>query len=307
MSHFSVLVIGDRVDEKLAPYDENLEMPEYDTPCSCRGQKARHATAIQAAQETLQSLGEPVAEDPVEELRTYSHSHATDEAWEKYRELAGKLMAVHSGKDAPDPNCEDCHGSGVAKSTHNPKSKWDWYEAGGRFHGKFVLKNGCSTEVIAGKGEVRAGGPSWGWKAKDIATAILEKRVSQAKFGEIDWDKAQRVSEESLVELNNLWDWVEGKITDEDAEKKHVFPFYKKSYYLDRYGTREENIRRDGLFGTYAVVTEQGEWIGQGDMGWWGMSTETHDDATRWANEFWDRFLKNLSPDTLLTVVDCHI
>ena len=29
MSHFAVLVIGDDIEEQLAKYDENLEMPRY--------------------------------------------------------------------------------------------------------------------------------------------------------------------------------------------------------------------------------------------------------------------------------------
>lgn len=29
MSHFVVMVIGDNPEQQLAPYDENLEVPEY--------------------------------------------------------------------------------------------------------------------------------------------------------------------------------------------------------------------------------------------------------------------------------------
>lgn len=40
--------------------------------------------------------------------------------------------------DAPDPECYDCHGEGVVDSTYNPKSKWDWYQIGGRWSGLFA-------------------------------------------------------------------------------------------------------------------------------------------------------------------------
>ena len=42
-------------------------------------------------------------------------------------------------------------------------------------------------------------------------------------------------------------------------------------------------------------------------MGWWAMSNETNDEAVDWDLNFFDRFIKNLSEDTLITVVDCHI
>jgi hypothetical protein len=42
-------------------------------------------------------------------------------------------------------------------------------------------------------------------------------------------------------------------------------------------------------------------------MGWWAMSSETNDEAVDWEMNFFDRFIKDLPEDTLLTVVDCHI
>ena len=63
----------------------------------------------------------------------------------------------------------------------------------------------------------------------------------------------------------------------------------------------------DGVFFTYAVITEDGTWHGMGEMGWWAQSSETEEERDEWIKTYWDRFIKGLSGDTLLTVVDCHI
>ncbi len=54
----------------------------------------------------------------------------------------------------------------------------------------------------------------------------------------------------------------------------------------------------------FAFVTVHGEWIQQGKMGWWGMSTD--DDEFRYNND-WKRQLKVTGPDVKVTLVDCHI
>jgi hypothetical protein len=44
-------------------------------------------------------------------------------------------LAAHPGKDSPASDCDSCGGTGKAKSTYNPKSKWDWWVIGGRYDG----------------------------------------------------------------------------------------------------------------------------------------------------------------------------
>ena len=57
---------------------------------------------------------------------------------------------------------------------------------------------------------------------------------------------------------------------------------------------------------TYAVVKD-GEWFEKGKMGWWGLSSETEEEVERWDKEFYNRFLKDLSNDILISIFDCHI
>ena len=54
-----------------------------------------------------------------------------------------------------------------------------------------------------------------------------------------------------------------------------------------------------------ACITPDGEWHEVGEMGWWGISSETKEEVKEWAASFAGRFLNN--PDHVITVVDCHI
>ena len=337
MSHYTVLVIGDNIEDKLAPYDENTQVEPYPETCYCVGRKAKNRAWDRALAEMVEKY--PIVNDilakqkldhankkaeaetdPDEKalLRFNLFGHVPDllgafgefcrgiskdggpDHWKEKVELSDKYFAEDHDKNKSDPKCEECHGNGVVLSTYNPDSQWDWYQIGGRWFGQFVLNEGVTRDG-------RVDDPAWGLSKEEIAEAIKSNRADQAKFGDINWEKTGKLSPESIREANGLWDWIEGKLTDEEARLGHIFTMYKKEYYLERYGTREEYIRREGLFATYAVVTEDGKWVGQGKMGWWGMGSDSHEDAKNWQNGFYEHFLKDLKPDTLLTVVDCHI
>lgn len=59
-------------------------------------------------------------------------------------------------------------------------------------------------------------------------------------------------------------------------------------------------------FHTYAVVKD-GEWEEVGAMGWFGIGTETEEEAAEWARGFRERFIEGCDPDLIATIVDCHI
>jgi hypothetical protein len=63
----------------------------------------------------------------------------------------------------------------------------------------------------------------------------------------------------------------------------------------------------DNVFFTYAVITEDGEWHEMGKKGWWGYCSVTDEEKNSWIKSYWDRFMEELSGDTLLTIVDCQI
>lgn len=55
----------------------------------------------------------------------------------------------------------------------------------------------------------------------------------------------------------------------------------------------------------FCFVTEDGEWIEKGEMGWFGVSfDEIPEDS--WKTQF-SNYIKELDPDCLVTVIDFHI
>ena len=224
MSHFVVyaLVDGDAdvehtVEQLLAPYWEEKEVDPYDEPCYCVGLKKSKAwhdnpelngDAIKKIRDVNEALPE-VKE--FRELRWKELRTKEDRAREKYlgnlvdalwREASADLFAARKALEdtvsGPEEDCDECKGSGVVYSTYNQKSKWDWYQIGGRFlshwgdylHVKDVLEPSPNRTVeekipfaiVTPDGEWHEKG-SMGWWAcvsdekeewPEIATKILE-------------------------------------------------------------------------------------------------------------------------------------
>lgn len=55
----------------------------------------------------------------------------------------------------------------------------------------------------------------------------------------------------------------------------------------------------------YSLLTEEGEWLSRGEMGWWGVSIDDVGDET-WEEKYLS-IIRDLPDDTLITVFDCHI
>ena len=138
MSHFSTLVIvksGDYnrsayrgvIEGLLAPYNENLEVPEYYEPCSCR-RWAVNSAAYEYADRVVATV-EYIRELP-------DNSKEQNNFWQQRRETVQDRIAYDPryGTDWANPECVDCNGTGQRATNYNPKSKWDWFcIADGRF------------------------------------------------------------------------------------------------------------------------------------------------------------------------------
>lgn len=155
-------------------------------------------------------------------------------------------------------------------TTYNPDSKWDWYEVGGRFRDFLKLRNGEITD--------------------------------SAPIKELDFSSDKDVYQRAL----RFWDIIVDHKPLEEGEKK-PFNLYKEDYYREYYGNRETYARYRSQFSTYAVVTPDGKWHGKGEMGWWGCSSETADEAKDWEEHYKERFIDAADPDWYITIVDCHI
>lgn len=233
MSHFSVAVFtkpGQTVEELLAPYDENLEVEPY--------LKYTRQQAIDEARKLWSTLTKDMSDD---------------DCWQY---IANDYDADMIGED------------GSIYSTYNPKSKWDWWEEGGRWSG--MLKSNGET--------------------------VDSCQVQEADFS-IDRERYKR----SL----RFWDVVVDH--QPEAKADEFFSLYKESYYREYYGNRETYARQQAAFVTYAVVTPDNEWHAPGDMGWFGCSSESAEQFRDWYDHYQERFIDSAEPDWTITLVDCHI
>jgi hypothetical protein len=125
----------------------------------------------------------------------------------------------------------------------------------------------------------------------------------------------------STYNPDSKWDWyllggrwtgvlpVKEEFIDDEAAWEHislgdpgVMTEPAERGFCDAAPLRMLNLAKD--FSTYAAVKE-GKWYQSGQMGWWGMSTEEVE-PTEWAQQF-HALLDGLNPDTMISLLDCHI
>ena len=169
----------------------------------------------------------------------------------------------------------------------NPNAKWDWWQVGGRWQGLLKSKTGKIGE-----------------KSLVYPREVKEGCYDIARIGDIDFTP----DEEEKQRATRFWEVVvEGQSLREGEAKDDFASFWKKEYYLDQYGTKEQYARECSEMSTFAVVTPDGKWHEKGEMGWFGCSSETGEEAREWHNSWQDAFIKNEDPDNVLVIVDCHI
>ena len=126
MSHFTVLVLGDNVDEQLAPYDENLQVEPYlDTEEDEWREHPEKAKALNADPERLAQFSPG------------NNHHFPEGATDQ------QILDWWSGRGVWIPR-EDREGWDKY-STYSRASKWDWYTVGGRWDRMLVTKEGETT------------------------------------------------------------------------------------------------------------------------------------------------------------------
>lgn len=175
---------------------------------------------------------------------------------------------------------------------YNPDAKWDWYVIGGRWSNSLKVKKDAqfriegrynSAGIPKGKGPYR-------W-------------VDAAPLCEIEWDSMNTVSPKQKKEASEFWDKY---VLNQDPNYDAKFA-YKREYYLDRYKTKEEYIKRTNIFTTHDLLVEDREWITIGDMGWFGCDDSTYDSETDYIKQFYDIVKAPEYQNYWFVVVDCHI
>ncbi len=271
MSHFAVIVIGDNIEEQLAPYDENTEVEPYWTELY----KSATWDSVDSISEWLNGDGHYAEAHEFDNVQLVVNGDEWTDG--KDYEPSEKLAALLN--DWGNGRYRFHDGRWQEESTYNPKSKWDWYSIGGRWQGYFRTKKPVSETDQANLGTPGAFGGDPHLDVEWEADSILK--------GDIDF-KGMQAS--AILEAEERYDKYEA---DGDAmlfwPKKHR----ERSEYLADFQTP---------WIPYAIVKD-GEWYEKGTMGWWAVSSN---EDPNWPKEA-QKMIDEIPDDVLVTMVDCHI
>lgn len=318
MSHFSVLVIGENIEEQLQPFHE----------FECTGVNDEYVIDVDKTQEVL---------DRVEGKGDYQNGEKEDliEALSYY----GLEERIVESEEEVDRDGDHRYGFAIvqdgklikAVDRTNPRRQWDWWIVGGRWTGYFKLKPGSEGEV--GRPGLMTPAAEAGW-----VDSALKRDIDFD--GMRDFEEAEaRFRHQTVVKwlghIPNLTPWSEFRkqieaqtLTPDEARAayhaqpdqvrmKEIHPakdaLTEKEYNLlswlelEPYGCSEDQFAaraRDRAISTFALV-HNSQWFEKGSMGWWGMVSDEKDE-NEWVTEF-TKLVDSLPEDTRLTVVDCHI
>ncbi len=269
MSHFIVAVFTENefqdIDDLLAPYDESVVVEPY--------VDATKEELIQHQRERMQSIYE----------NQYAEWQRNPAAYEKraHAEHIEYLRSLPKHMKQTDEQLyaeaiegyseDDITPDGAVLSQYNPDSKWDWYTIGGRWQGMLKLKPGKTGE----RGE----------------SGIMSKMS-------VDYDAAYAAD----IDFDAMRESQYGHIQPYKEALKNGF--YTEEYMRERYPSELEYYQHMTAFNTYAVITPDGVWHAPGDMGCFGMSSDSATGRRSWEDEYYDRFIKPaLTNGWYLTIV----
>lgn len=141
MPYFTLMVIGENAENQLAPYSENIDVPEY--------QKE-----IVPDEDKKDFIDFYVEKDSANSGLTF------EELYDKH------------GDDWNSKSWKNVDGVLWQTSTYNPIPKWDWYKLGGRWAGSIHLKETVSNYEKPSF--------SYGWDQDSKNEVLAEKRTDSA-------------------------------------------------------------------------------------------------------------------------------
>jgi hypothetical protein len=187
----------------------------------------------------------------------------------------------------------------------NPNSRWDWYQIGGRWPYRFLVKESAPSI----KGEL-----SWAADKQQPKAPEGYHWVAGAKKRYIEWDVMKSLYIEGETAMFALMEeWFKSKIAPEGYPSKAL----KESSIEDPYGvfyiegeTLNDYLARKGvpLEGklipyTYAFVQNE-EWHSQDEMGCWCAEKDISE-ALAWRQKV-QEYIDSVPDDDFLVSVDCH-
>lgn len=212
-------------------------------------------------------------------------------------------------------------GNDVQGHMENPNAKWDWFCIGGRWTGFFKVK--ASPQF---PGDIRLGEPGVMTQpgSAGYADQIRKCDVDFLSMRRTAIRDAKQVWAKYTSAVGNLRppSWKQFREQFADNLDKARTQFHSHPWMLamqaaqlpvgftgepgETWTNEKDFVLRagQGILSTHAVL-HQGEWREQGAMRMFGLVVDKKSPDV-WAKDFWT-FYNSLSPQTLLTLVDCHI
>lgn len=329
MSHFTVLVIGDKVEEQLQPYHE------YE----CTGIMDQYVVALDETEENIKDYQTDTVAIVFKDGKLFGtkYSDQCKGFWKRSGIGISSndefILPIGSGfslqEDYPlnqvyptfaqymkDWHGEDLNKDGRVVRHTNPNAKWDWWVIGGRWTGFFTLKPGTTGE----QGKPGLMTPSAGARCCDSTIKknidFASMRMTKQLEAQAAWESVNSIITKS--EVFRTWDEVTEK-KNYGGEQREIYNSQPEVQAFrsinnlpwddkveDYLIPKEEYVQKyvDTTAVTFAVVKD-GQWYEKGKMGWWANVSDAKEQG-EWNKEFWS-LIDSLPEDTLLTVVDCHI
>ena len=183
MSHFCVLVIGNEPEKQLAKYDENLELPMH--------RVATKEELIKKQRKWMEDYKNGLYAEFLKDPEAYK-AGCTNEKHIEYLEKTFPKMLEWTDEQCYQEEIKDyleyiedgatwceVHSDGSLWKTSNENAKWDWYQMGGRYRGRLLLKQPDNNHPLYD-----------GWQFADVDKGEYERirkegRCDQALAGEI--------------------------------------------------------------------------------------------------------------------------
>lgn len=151
--------------------------------------------------------------------------------------------------------------NGNALTTENPDGKFNGFNMGGNFSYPLITKDG-------------------------------EKETYQCHASEVLWDRVN-MKAEAVNYFNSLWELVIDKRKPNDEFETKIYNEWKhRGAYLANFKTKDELIRHNCAYWTFAVLNNDG-WFSMDDGG----------GEKDWIENFMNRFIRPLN-DELLTIYE---
>ena len=176
MSHFCVYVFHDKntsIDTLLAPYDENLVVEPY--------VEYNKEEAIAKVRKEIEDYKNGPYAEYIKNPEEYEKKYKCTKKYIEFlkNEFPKKInwtddQCYDDMKEDYDSDMIDKDGNLLSK--YNPKSKWDWYEVGGRWCGGIPMKTNTKLEI---------------------------KSCNECKVSQIDMDKISPPY--AYVDTNGIW------------------------------------------------------------------------------------------------------